>query len=79
MGFCDLGSIVFQSTAIQSSVNALQIVHRVRRKLGLSCWSDLWLSGWTSRSRNTIDTLLSSANGPKAFTGGKYGKEIIRR
>lgn len=27
--------------------------------------------------RNSLDVLLSSANGPKAFTGGTYGKKNI--
>ncbi len=34
------------------------------------------LSAQTVRSRNSLDVLLSFANGPTAFTGGKMGKKI---
>lgn len=48
-------------------------------EIGVSTFNDLWLYAHSSRSRNSIDVLLSSANGPQAFIGGNYGKKIIRR
>ncbi len=43
----------------------------------LSTLTILWLIRIsTVRSRDSIDVLLSFANGPKAFTGGNMGKKI---
>lgn len=47
------------------------------RRIPLSISERAWfLSVSTVRSRNSIDVLLSFANGPKAFTGGKMGKKL---
>ena len=58
--------------------NLLDLAHNnAPKKIVVSIHAKIWLyENSTVRSRNSIDVLLSFANGPKAFTGGKMGKKL---